>query len=156
MKTCPHCAMEGLQDSAVVCPHCWKELATSVFKGVYKMKGMDSELEVFEDKLTLTPKGWRGVLNKGLAGTKTIPFSSIVAVQYRKAGRFTEGFLQFTILGGIEVQDGIEAAQGDENSFLYLYKDNAVVVPIKEYIERQVQALKASPPPPPSSGGWNR
>jgi len=50
---------------------------------VCKILGVDTDLEVFEDKLTITPKGVLGFLNKGLKGIKTIPFTSITAVQHK-------------------------------------------------------------------------
>ncbi len=33
---------------------------------VYKLKGVGGELEVFDDKLTIAPKGVLGMMNKGL------------------------------------------------------------------------------------------
>lgn len=36
------------------------------------MKGVQDLIEVFEDKVTITPKGVLGFLNKGLKGTKPL------------------------------------------------------------------------------------
>lgn len=44
---------------------------------IHTMKGVGELLEVFDDKVTITPKGVLGFMAKGLKGTKTIPFSSI-------------------------------------------------------------------------------
>ena len=47
---------------------------------IHTMQGVQDLLEVFGDKVQLTPKGVLGFLNKGLKGTKTIPFTSIQAL----------------------------------------------------------------------------
>lgn len=104
--------------------------------------GVTDELEVFEDKLTITVKGVLGFLNKGLKGTKTIPFASIAAIQHKKAG-FTSGYLQFTLPGGNESTRGLFAATKDENTFMYAnLSDNKLIEEIKAYIERRTQEPK--------------
>src|SRR5262245_10728709 len=67
---------------------------------IYTMQGVQDLLEVYPDKVTITPKGILGFLNKGLR-TKSIPFTSITAIRFRKAD-LASGYLQFTILGGVE------------------------------------------------------
>jgi len=109
---------------------------------IYKMEGVGGMLEVFEDKLAITPKGMLGFLNKGLKGKKEIPFSSIVAVQFKEAGVLS-GYLQFTILGGNESVGGIMGAAKDENTFMFAEKkDNEQIIEIKKYIESQIKQLK--------------
>jgi hypothetical protein len=116
---------------------------------VFKIKGVGEELEVFEDKLALTPKGVLGVMTKGLKGTKTIPFASITAVQHKKAG-FTSGYLQFTLPGGNESRGGVFSAASDENTFMYSRaSDNDLVTEVKSYIENRMQALRT---PSPNTG----
>jgi hypothetical protein len=109
---------------------------------VYSIKGVQDTLEVYDNKVTITPKGVMGFLNKGMKGTKTIPFSSITAVQYKKAGGFTNGYLQFSLLGGIESRGGLLAATQDENTFMFASKLNKKVEEIKKYIENKVESLK--------------
>ena len=43
---------------------------------VYKVRGVGGELEVFEDKVVITPKGVMG----GIGGTLSIPFVSITGI----------------------------------------------------------------------------
>ena len=88
-------------------------------KPVYKMKGVGELLEVYEDSLTITPKGLIGLASKGLKGTKTIPFTSIAAIQFKKSG-LTSGYLQFTLPGGVESRGGVFQAANDENTFIRL------------------------------------
>ena len=109
---------------------------------IHTMKGVQDQLEVFEDKVTITPKGILGFMNKGLKGTKTIPFSSISAIQFKEAGAVFSGYLQFTIPGGNESKGGVFSAASDENTFMFAEKkNNALAIQIKEYIETKVQEL---------------
>lgn len=112
------------------------------------MKGVNSNLEVFEDKLTITPSGVLGFLTKGLKGAKTIPFSSITAVQYRKAGPIVAGFIQFTIPGGNEGRGGVFDAVFDENTFMFCKsfdgRDvNEEAEKINNYIDSQIKLFKS-------------
>lgn len=62
-------------------------------EAVYSMKGVAELLEVFEDKLEITPKGVMGFMVKGIKGTKTIPFYAINGIQFKRSG-LTSGYLQ--------------------------------------------------------------
>ena len=110
---------------------------------VYTMKGVQDLLEVFEDRIAITPKGVLGFLNKGMKGTKEIPFASIVAVQFKEAGTVFSGFIQFTIPGGVESRGGVFAAAKDENTFMFAHTtNNAMAREIKEYIDSAVQRAR--------------
>ncbi|NLH48649.1 MAG: hypothetical protein GX444_08595 [Myxococcales bacterium] len=111
---------------------------------VYTMKGVGDLLEIFEDRVTITPKGVLGFLNKGLKGTKEIPFSSIVAIQFKEAGAVFSGYLQFTIPGGNESKGGLLAATKDENTFMFAQtKNNAIAREIKNYIDEAIRKSRA-------------
>ena len=117
-------------------------------KAVYTMQGVQDLLEVFPDKVSIMPKGVLGFLNKGLKGTKTIPFTSITAIQFKDAGLITSGFLQFTIPGGNESRGGLFAATQDENTFMFRETssfsnaESNRAREIKEYIEAKVQEAR--------------
>jgi hypothetical protein len=114
------------------------------------MRGIQDELEVFEDKITITPKGIRGFLSKGIKGTKYIPFASITAIQFKEAGAVFSGYLQFTIPGGNESTGGILAATRDENTFMFARpENNALAMRIKDHIEAAVHALRTTNAPAP-------
>jgi len=107
------------------------------------MQGVQDLLEVFEDKVTIAPKGMLGFLNKGLKGTKTIPFASISAIQFREAGPIVSGYMQFTIPGGNESRSGVFSAANDENTFMFAGKKyNELALEIKGYIESKVRELR--------------
>jgi hypothetical protein len=110
-------------------------------KPVYKMKGVGELLEVYEDSLTITPKGLIGLASKGLKGAKTIPFTSITAIQFKKSG-LTSGYLQFTLPGGVESRRGVFEAASDENTFMFA-GNNRLAMKIKTYIEARMRQLRS-------------
>jgi len=107
---------------------------------IYAMRGNGDLLEVYEDKVTITPSGVIGFLCKGLKGTKTIPFFSISAIQFKKSG-ITSGYLQFTVPGGNESLGGVLMGITDENTFMFAGQ-NELALEIKEYIEKKIQELR--------------
>jgi|GEM_PF-1104402 len=110
---------------------------------VFVMKGINDLLEVFDDKVTITPKGLIGAINKGFKGTKSIPFFSISAIQFKKSGVLS-GYLQFSIPGGNESRRGILAATKDENTFMFAGpKANEEAIKIKDYIEQGIAKIRA-------------
>ena len=118
---------------------------------VFELRGVQDMLQVYEDRIAITPKGVLGFLNKGLKGTKEIPYRSIHAVQYREAGMIVSGYLQFSISGGIESKSGVLGATQDENTFMFINTANAEACEIKNYIDGRIEALHARPmtaPPP--------
>lgn len=107
---------------------------------IYSMRGIQDLLEVFDDRVAITPKGILGFLNKRLKGTKEIPFTSIVAIQFKEAGAVFGGFLQFTLSGGIESRGGILAIAAQENTFIFVnVVNNTLAKEIKEYIDSAVR-----------------
>jgi Short C-terminal domain/Domain of unknown function (DUF4429) len=109
---------------------------------IYTMKGVQDVLEVFDDRVAITPKGVLGFLNKGIKGTKEIPFTSIVAVQFKEASLLLSGYLQFTIPGGIESRGGIFAATKDENTFMFREAGNKMARRIKDHVDAAVRKSK--------------
>ena len=156
-KKCLKCGYERKKEDSAPgyeCPNCGaiyakveavQKKATSESKSaVYTMKGRQDLLEVFEDRITITPKGVMGFLNKGIKGTQEIPYTSIVAVQFKEAGALFSGYLQFTIPRGNESRGGIFAAMKNENTFIFAHaKNNAMAREIEEYIDGAIYKLRA-------------
>lgn len=108
------------------------------------MKGVVDLLEVFEDRIAITPKGFHGFMIKGLKGTKEIPYYSITAIQMKEPGKFTRGYIQFTISGGKENQAGLMEAVDDENTFLFSDDHSLDLVrKVKAYIATSVRKAHA-------------
>ena len=110
-------------------------LAADVSKPLYKIETSDAKLFVYKDKVEITRQGFTGFLLHGFAGTKSIPIASIQAVQFKEPGTITVGFIQFTILGGIESKKGLLDAMSDENTIRFFDEQLETARKIKEYIE---------------------
>lgn len=105
---------------------------------LYKVRGQGQELEVYDDRLVITTKGLTGLLTRGPTGALTIPFLSITSIDHRPCG-FMNGYLQFTIPGGVQT------VLFDQNKFIYSNSaENAVVAQIKAYIEKRIPELKSA------------
>lgn len=106
---------------------------------VFEMQNVVQVLEVYEDKLTITPKkgAFSFLVNGGIIrATITIPFSSIIGIQFQEAGVVLPGDFQFLTSGGDK--------SNDDNTFSIQYrKDNDLAKQIKEFIEAKVQELQA-------------
>ena len=84
---------------------------------------MNKEYKGYNGNVMLTEtgviikRGAKGFLLGGgmLRGNKTIPYSSIAAVQLKKAGA-TAGYIQLTLIGGSEAKSGLFQSATDENS----------------------------------------
>lgn len=101
----------------------------------YKIKGLNGQLYVYENKIEITRKGVWAFAHQGLKGTKTIPISAIKTIQVKKTG-LTQGYIQFGVLGGVENRGGLQAANYDENTVTFgNANDNKTATQIKEYIE---------------------
>lgn len=107
-----------------------------------EIQGVQDTLRIYEDKISITPKGILGFLNKGFKGTKEIPFTSINALQIKMAGTFTNGYIQFTISGGKESSGGLISAVSDENTFLFKKVDNETMERAKKFIEERIHLSK--------------
>ncbi|MEU4996568.1 DUF4429 domain-containing protein [Streptomyces sp. NPDC021622] len=90
-----------------------------------KVSGKGGQIEFDGEYVTITRKGFltRGGVGKG---HKRLHVSQIAAVQWKPAGPLVNGFIQFTVPGGIERRSqfgnqSLRAAQ-DENSVMFTKK----------------------------------
>jgi len=109
------------------------------------LEGLQDVLEVYSEYLTITPKGLLGFLNKGLKGTKNMPYTSITAIQFREASSFLSGFIQFSMLGGNESRGGLLSATTDENTVMFArIENNEKVKRIKCFVDDALRKLHTS------------
>ena len=118
---------------------------------INEYKGYNGIL-VLTDTGVVIKRGARGFLLGGgmLRGDKTIPYTSIVAVQHKKAG-ITAGYIQLSIKGGAEAKGGLFQSTSDENTINFHSGKNVKFLEAKQYIEEQINGSKTNV----SSGGIN-
>jgi len=111
-----------------------------------EFKGYNGTL-ILTDTGVIIKRGVKGFLLGGgmLRGDKTIPYSSIIAVQLKKAG-LVAGYLQLTLMGGSEAKSGLFQSATDENSinFQAWGNNNKLFAEAKEIIEQNILKTKSS------------
>ncbi len=109
-------------------------------KAQREFKGYNGTL-VLTDTGVVIKRGIKGFLLGGgyLRGDKSIPYSSIVAVQLKKAG-LTAGYLQLTLMGGSEAKGGLFQSIRDENTinFQPMSGNNAKFEEAKGVLEERI------------------
>lgn len=110
-------------------------------------KGYNGTL-ILTDTGVIIKRGAKGFFFGGgmLRGDKTIPYSSIVAVQLKKAG-MTAGYIQLTLKGGSEAKSGLFQSTTDENSINFHSgfggKNNELFSEAKKMIEERINAVNS-------------
>ena len=105
-------------------------------------------MNVYEDKIELTQKGFIGLLSQGLSGTKTYYYKDITTVQFKNCG-WTAGFFEFTFAGGIDKKGGLFAGADNDNRFVFgkatignAKKLAAEMEKVNEYIQERLRESK--------------
>lgn len=91
---------------------------------------------ILEDNSLTIKRGAKGFLLGGfmLRGDKTIPYGSIVAVQFKKAGVMS-GYLQLSLKGGSEAKAGVNQAVIDENTVTFQVNKNKLFSELRLILE---------------------
>lgn len=103
-------------------------------------KGFNGTVILGEHSLVIK-RGTRGFLFGGgmFRGDKTIPYSSVVAVQFKKPG-ISVGYIQFSLLGGSEAKSGVLQATQDENTITFqpLGRNTQKFLELKNVVEARM------------------
>lgn len=105
--------------------------------------GKTGQILVDDDYVTISRKGLRAFINQGAKGDKRIPIASITAVQLKPA-KLTDGYLQLSILGGVESRKGWADAGTDENTITFGTSKNRDFEAVRNRIERLIAQVASS------------
>ena len=108
--------------------------------------GSNGSITVDRECLRIRRKGVANLLTQGFQGEKTIPFGTIRAVQFKEAGRWMAGYIQFSISGAVERPAGIMEATKDENAVLFEKKQEPAFQKLRKLVEDQIS--RAAPTQP--------
>jgi hypothetical protein len=101
-------------------------------------KGFNGSVELTDTGLIIHRQGVLSFTMLGIKGDKAIPFSSITAVQFRAAGIFINGFIQFAVKGNIESGSGFFDAAKDENTVIFQSKSQRDFEELRGIVERKL------------------
>lgn len=107
-------------------------------KPIFELKENFGQLYIYDDKIVIERKGFRAFIWHGLKGGKTIPISSLTTIQFKAAGKLTNGYIQFGMLGSVESGGGILSAQSNENTIFFQQKNAEIAEKIKLYLENKI------------------
>lgn len=83
------------------------------------LNGVGASVEIRRSGILIKRQGKTSFFVHGIKGDKLIPFKSMTAVQLKEPGKAMSGYIQFSVLGGIESTRGIWDASKDENTVLF-------------------------------------
>lgn len=95
-------------------------------------------INIYEDSIELVQTGLGSKARKGIKGSKTVPFESITAIQYREGNNLTNGYVQISIKGYQESKKGLIDAAKDENSIMFKKKNNEIFKKIADLIQEKI------------------
>jgi hypothetical protein len=95
------------------------------------LKGQTKAIRVEEDAITIVPRA----LYHGFIGEKRIPYSSITAIQFKEAGGWLAGFIQFSIQGGIEWRGQVNQ---DENAMQFDKEFNDEFHALRDFVQTRM------------------
>lgn len=98
-------------------------------------KGIGGQITLTARRVIIKREGLLAKAGHGYKGDKEIPMKNITAVQFKPSGSLTNGYIQFSILGGIESRGGVFDATRDENSVLFTKSQESAFREIKRYID---------------------
>ena len=103
-----------------------------------RAEGSNGSVELLNDRIVIRRKGLLNVLTQGFQGEKSIPYTSITAVQFRPAGSIMAGVIQFTMKGGREFYGGMLEATQDENAIMFTRQQEKTFQRVRDHVERAI------------------
>ena len=119
--------------------------AESMVRDSMLAKGINGQIEIVGKKIRVTRKGILAFLSQGLSGTKEIMISQISSIQFKTAGKITNGYIQFAFTGGQEAKKGLYQAVSDENSIMFTENQQPAFEIVKAKIDEIRNSLDQAP-----------
>lgn len=109
-----------------------------------EFKGTNGSMVLTDTCVLLKKGGIKGFVFSGgaIRGDKTVPYSSIAAVQFKKA-QITAGYIQLTLIGGTDATSGLMQAIKDENTISFnTWGANKRFAEAKEIIDEKIKQFQ--------------
>ncbi|MGX7759526.1 DUF4429 domain-containing protein [Streptomyces angustmyceticus] len=109
-------------------------------------KGHGGQVQFDGQYLTITRKGFLARATVG-KGEKRLHISQITAVQWKPAGAFVNGFIQFTVPGGNERRSSFgsqtSSAAQDENSIVFTKQQQSDFEKLRQALDQSIAVQHA-------------
>lgn len=112
--------------------------------------GQNGQLELTESVVRIKRIGVLAFMTQGLKGDKEILVSQISSIQFRKANAFTNGYIQFALVGGREAKGGLFQGTQDENTVIFRASQQSAFEAFRDELQRRISSgVHGSKPPSP-------
>lgn len=101
-------------------------------------EGLNGVISLFSDRVRIRRKGVGSFFTHGLKGEKDIQLNSISSVQFKNAGRLTNGYIQIAFMGGSESKGGIYSAAYDENTVIFKRSQQSAFSAMREAVQERI------------------
>ncbi|MDQ7794107.1 MAG: SHOCT domain-containing protein [bacterium] len=105
----------------------------------FSAKGINGQLTVKPQLVVISRRGILAFATQGLKGDKEIRIDQISSIQLKRAGMLTNGYIQFSFLGGAETKGGLFDAVSDENTVMFNISQQPAFLKAKEMIEAGIE-----------------
>ena len=109
-------------------------------KKLFEVSCAGVTLSVYEDCVSLTPKGFLGLATKGMAGERKIFYKDISSIQFRPSTKMLSGFIEFYFIGHNTQKQGggLFVGTNNDNRFTFYNKFLPDMIKIIEYIQAKI------------------
>jgi hypothetical protein len=104
------------------------------------IEGSNGTVVVEQGSLRIRRKGLANILTQGIQGERVIPLTSIKAIQFKEAGRWMAGYIQFSVVGAIDRPGGILEATKDENAVLFERTQQPAFEQLRDLVQQHLTA----------------
>ena len=110
----------------------------------FSYEGYNADLQVYDDKIVIIGKGY----NKGI-GEKSIPMTSVAAVQLIPSKMLVNGYITFNVAGEIAATRGgigssVDARQSENTVIVKKKSDDEILKQIKTFVEEAKEKASAN------------
>ncbi len=109
-------------------------------------EGVNGQVELLEDRVRITRRGFLAFGAHPWAGGKEILLSEITAVKFKRATWIASGFIQFMYPGGRETK-GFHKTVADENAVMFWPHRNDEFIRLRKAIDTRRRELRATETP---------
>jgi len=110
-----------------------------------KVVSHQDELELTEGAVLIRKKGLANILASGMNGERSIDIRQIAAIDFKRGGTFSPGFIQFSYAGGKPFRGGLIEATQDPDAFVFEKALNDQVQALKTELEERIERVRSKP-----------
>ena len=125
-------------------PSHWSDLPLGE-PGVVKAHGVNGQLELTDRVVRIKRGGLLALVTQGLKGDKEILVAQISSIQFKDAGPFFNGYIQFAYPGSQESKGGIFQATKDENSVMFNVDQQAEFAKFRHELQKRLAVVARGP-----------